>query len=485
MRIPKQNLAFLLASNALLLVGGEIASAQTPWATAPARPATLPAQSAGTQPEIRSLAPPPVNKPTGSPQISTPAYVPVQRPANTTAAGDQNRAAVSPLLNLPALPNISASGRVQVPPSAAISPPARTGANSLVSYNTLTEQETAPEQLKSGELVAVVGDSHILAGDMAIFVDPIIEKNRDRIKGKAAEEKLRLQLTRQVLKQYVSIKAMYQEFFRDMVGTAPPKEIDDMKKQVVTRANKIFYEKQVPVLLKRHKVHDVASLQQKLAESSSSLEVVRKSFVEQVLSGEFENKYVPREFEVDRNELLEYYRDHSSEWNIPARAKWRQVSILFSEHDRQSALQIINGLFEEIRLGGLPFEAAAKQSSEGFTAEQGGVYDWTRKGSLKSTVLDTAIFRYELRKLSPILEDELGFHIIEVLERENASKRSFVEAQPEIRKILSDQKREKAKEKLRAKVLKRTPVWSLWPEDLKDDIPGVRPLSDALGIWGK
>ena len=84
-------------------------------------------------------------------------------------------------------------------------------------------------EFDAGTLIAVVGTEHILAGDMHVFVEPIIEKNRSKITPDQ-EKQLRANLVRQALAQYVEIKALYQEFFRDMVGNKPPKEVAEMQR---------------------------------------------------------------------------------------------------------------------------------------------------------------------------------------------------------------------------------------------------------------
>ena len=56
---------------------------------------------------------------------------------------------------------------------------------------------------------------------------------------------------------------------------------------------------------------------------------------------------------------------------------------------------------------------------KGPTSHEGGRYDWTTKGSLVSDVIDQAIFSLPVGKLSRILEDEKGFHIVRVIERED------------------------------------------------------------------
>ena len=129
--------------------------------------------------------------------------------------------------------------------------------------------------------------------------------------------------------------------------------------------------------------------------------------------------------------------------------------------------------------GGTRFEVVAKQSSEGYLAENGGLQDWTSIGSLKSKPINDAVFSIELNKLSKIITDDVGMHIVRVLERTQARDKSFAEAQAEIRKILSKERRKTELEKFRKTVMDRTPIWTLWPNDLK--AKNVRPLSEALG----
>ncbi len=501
------------------------ATAQTPWATAPATPAALPAEPtppATTQTPSTQVATPPgsappavVRLPTPPPRhswpssVSMPASVPLSAARLPAGAGlIPNHSAVSPTvaqqlgqisttnlqvpkLSVPALPDLASVRPVAqtpmaqrpsslVPPSAIPTSPLANSASRLVAYS---PGQDVSEKLDAGQLIAVVGEEHILAGDMSVFVEPVIQQNKHRIDTPEKEAMARAQLTRQVLKEYISIKANYQEFFRDAVGTKPPDEIIAVKEKVIPSAAKAFYKMQVPVLLKKYDVVSIAELQKKLAEKSLSLETMRKQFIEQALGAEYERKYVPQKFDVDHYELLQYYREHEADWNMPARAKWRQVTIRFDKHDRATARALIDNLLKQIYLGGKSFAEVAKQDSEGFTAQDGGIYDWTTKGSLKSKQLDQAIFSLPTRQLSAVIEDEIGYHFIEVLEREDEHIKDFANAQVEIRKLIVEQKRNEARDKLREKVLARTAIWTRWPEDLPG-LPLVRPLEEALAIPG-
>ncbi len=328
----------------------------------------------------------------------------------------------------------------------------------------------------AGELVAVVGTEHVLAGDMMVFIEPILEKNRGKLTP-AQEQQLKAKLIRDVLAQYVEIKALYQEFFRDMVGNKAPKEVEEMQAKVTMKAAQIFHDKQIPVMMKKYKVEDLAALERKLQEQGMSISTLKNQFTERVLSSELERKYVPDEYEFSRAELWAYYQDHAAEWVVTSRAKWRELCVRFNKHSGQEAEALIKDLGNQVYLGGKPFEAVAKQQSEGFTAAEGGLFDWTTQGSLKSAAIDQAVFSLPLKRLSQVIESDVGFHIIEVLEREPGFNKSFDVAQADIRKVMSREKHSKLLDEFHTKIMARTSIWTLWPQD----IPNSRALSEALG----
>lgn len=471
---------------------------QTPWQSAPATPATW-TRPGGPPPDVVSLPPPPTvaptdaaaslsveglteglselfppipNPPTQAPQYQTPTLPPLP---NLSQPSFPNLGSQAAAPNLP-IPNAMATpaANYQLSPTQNNQPPSQ-----LVSFE--SEAQVAPVlgEFPAGQLIAVVGTEHILAGDMAVFVEPIIEQNRARITSEAEEQKIRSQLTRQALRQYVEIKALFQEFFRDMLGTPSPKELKETKEKVTTKAGKIFFEKQVPVLFKKYKVDSIPALEAKLQEKSLSLSTLRTQFVEQVLSSELEHKHVPDKFEIDRYDLLTAYQEGKTtgQWSVPGRVRWRQLTVRFDKHeDRQAAEALIREMGNQVFLGGKPFEAVARQMSEGYTATEGGAYDWTTEGSLKSKELDQAIFSLPPRQLSQVIVDEIGLHIVEVLEREVGHVKDFTEAQAALRETLSNERRNKEIRKFRDRIMARTTVWTLWPED----IPGSRPLDQAL-----
>ena len=99
------------------------------------------------------------------------------------------------------------------------------------------------------------------------------------------------------------------------------------------------------------------------------------------------------------------------------------------------------------------------------SAEDGGVHDWASKDSLRSVVLDKALFSLPVGALSQIIEDEDGLHIVRVIEREVAKRAPFTEVQSEIKKSLKDGGKENRQGDYLAKLREQTPVTTIFDED--------------------
>ncbi len=72
--------------------------------------------------------------------------------------------------------------------------------------------------------------------------------------------------------------------------------------------------------------------------------------------------------------------------------------------------------------------------------------------------------------MSEVIEDESGFHIVRVLEREDAGVRSLPEVQDEIRDEIKKRKVQEASERVVESMRKRVPVWTIFPEDVEGSL---------------
>ena len=116
--------------------------------------------------------------------------------------------------------------------------------------------------------------------------------------------------------------------------------------------------------------------------------------------------------------------------------------------------------------------------SEGPSAAAGGQYDWTTKGSLVSKVIDEAVFTLPVGQLSAILEEPGALHIVRVIDRTDAGRIPFLEAQTGIKETLLVERRKKEMEEYLTKLRERTPVWSIF-DDAEGEIRQASAVTPA------
>jgi parvulin-like peptidyl-prolyl isomerase len=311
------------------------------------------------------------------------------------------------------------------------------------------------EIIVSTQILAMVGNQPILAGDLLGRINELLEPYKDQ----APEEQLEQQrwlLMEKMLPSAIESKMVFLDFIRNL----EKERIDAIR----TNIYKQYDEKQLPKMVEQAKLNSTAELEDRLRALGSSIESSRRSFFEQVAAREMIRREGEDEREVTHDDLLAHYRDRSAEFDVAARARWEQLTVKFSAFPtKRDAYKALADMGNAV-LRGARLDAVARKSSQGPTARNGGQHDWTTRGSLVSTVLDEAIFELPVGKLSDILEDDDSFHIVRVIEREAGGLTPFVKAQVAIRDKIKDERREvKVKEYLER--LKRdTYVWNYFDD---------------------
>ena len=273
-----------------------------------------------------------------------------------------------------------------------------------------------------------------------------------------------------MLPSAIEAKLVYQDFLREM----PAKQIDTVRSNIY----KQFDEGQLPHLVEQAKVASSAELDAKMRSLGSSLDNTRRSFFEQVAAREMIRRQTEIEQEVTHDQLLQYYHEHQQEYDYPAKARWEQLMARFSSFpSKEEAYRAIAQMGNEV-LRSAPLDTVARRSSQGPTAQDGGSHDWTTQGSLVSQVLDEAIFTLPEGKLSRILEDDKGFHIIRVVERKEAGRVPFQQTQREIREKIKEQQRDENVKKYLERLKRETYVWNYFEQEKEAETQIAREPSD-------
>ena len=323
----------------------------------------------------------------------------------------------------------------------------------------------AMDRFEAGMLIAVVGEEPVLVGDL---FPP--NKLTPKILGHSQFE---MQLRKELM-EVVTRKALAQRFLNDKVSGKPIKDRADAKKHMKTQTAKIFHQKWKPMQMERMKCQSELEFEEKLAEAGKTIPSMMRDFAENTWAQEHVRENVNETPIVELSELNDYFKDHIEDFKRAARVRFQMLSADFSKFpNKDAAAKAIADMGNQILFGGAPFGAVAKRQSTGLGASEGGLFDWTTQGALKSKELDKAIFENPVRGLSQIIENNDGYHIVEVLEREQAHTQTFAQAQAEIRKLLVQKKTSKQRADFMKKVRDETPIWTKWPED----IPGSQDIS--------
>lgn len=315
-------------------------------------------------------------------------------------------------------------------------------------------------EFEPAKIMARVGDEVILAGDLMGPINQALEPYLEKMPKEHIEMQREL-LMRQQVKQSVDNKLMYVAALRNI----PPDKRDEALPQIWQKLHAKFDEEELPKAIERAKVETAAELDAKLREYGWSLAKQRRQYAERQIGMSGAADAVNDVPEITHQDLLDYYQSHNDDYAFAAQARWEQLSVRFERvADRGQAYEQIVRMGNEVALGGAPLWAVAKRDSHDSNASQGGQYDWTHQGSLVSQPLDDAIFNLPVGQLSQIIEDDRGFHIVRVLERREAGRTPFTEAQGEIRKRLEGEKRQQAFQQYLENLRRDIPVWTVYDE---------------------
>ncbi|WP_231742057.1 peptidylprolyl isomerase [Stieleria varia] len=330
-------------------------------------------------------------------------------------------------------------------------------------------------------VLAVVGQSRILLGDVIEKVDARIKEGLKQANTTVPEEQLReirLGLVRQELVQLIRSKTMRELFLLEQVATQTAEKRREISKMMDQRAREMFREGELKKLQEVHETEDLAKIDAILRKQGSSIAARQRNFTDAMLGHMYMRSKIDQDPEVTLAEINQYYLSHQEEFSHAAQARWEQLSALFAKHPSMDETQgAITEMGREAFYGGSPtFAPVAKQKSEEPFASDGGLHGWTNRGALASQAIEDQVFSIPLNEMSEVIRDDDGLHIVRVLERKPAGVTPLGDVQDKIRETLKKQKIAKAEQKMIREMEKRVPIWTRFP----DDMPGSMPLPESM-----
>lgn len=306
-----------------------------------------------------------------------------------------------------------------------------------VAWISATSEEKGAPPLPNGDVAATVNG-------VPIFIDEVLQPFASGL-AKEAEQRpaeemqkireglvmrhLRPHLEREVLIQALKLK-LKEEQIKGFEGHLDKEWLDEEKE-----------------MMKKFRVSTRAELDAELKRSGSSVQVAKTTFKNQKMAQQYLSMKSMSKEKIGRPELLAYYHAHLEDYDFIGQVKWQQIELKPTEHGgREKTRRLAEKLVTDLEQGA-SFDLLAQKYSSGPTAKQGGVWDWTKQGSISWDNVEQALFEIPVGSISEPLETTQGLQIVKVLDRKDAGRKPFDEVQQSIQNTLIKERfREKAGE---------------------------------------
>jgi peptidyl-prolyl cis-trans isomerase D len=143
---------------------------------------------------------------------------------------------------------------------------------------------------------------------------------------------------------------------------------------------------------------------------------------------------VAASIQVSDAQVAQYYNSHRDQFRTPERVKVRHILLSTAGKPKEEVAKIqakAEGLLKQVKAGG-DFAALAKQNSDDpGSKDNGGDLGYVVRGQTVKN-FETAAFALKPNEISNLISTEYGFHIIQLLEKQDARVEPLSEAKTRI-----------------------------------------------------
>jgi len=346
-------------------------------------------------------------------------------------------------------------------------------------------------------IVAVVGTKPILASQLEEQLVLAQSQGAKIPSDSAGREAAR----RQLLAQMVDEELLVQQAERDTTIKVTDQEVQDAVEQTVQNVRKQFASgAEFQAQLRAAGFVSEEEWRRWLAEQQ------RRSILQQRLIEELKQKGKLRPIPPSEAEMREFWEaNRAQQPKRPAAVSFRQIVIVPKPDSaaKARALQLAESLVVALRRGANFADVAKQYSADSASRSQGGELGWFRRGMMVKEFEDVA-FRLRPGDISPVVETQFGYHIIqverarpaEILARHILIQPEIAAAQVALARRLADSVHDALAAGAPFDSLARTygdpnepklaealPVSQLPPEYLRaigdDTVPGLKPVFEV------
>ena len=257
------------------------------------------------------------------------------------------------------------------------------------------------------KIVAVVNDDIITLSELEESMQPFIADYKIRY----GEEELEYRLDearKDALNRLVEEKLIIQEAkIRDVKVEDAEIEVrvDRVKKRFKTEEEFYYAIKQSGVTLPR----------------------LREKYKEQIMMRKLISSLINARVAVSPTQIAAHYYGNIADFTVPESIRFKVLLVkILDTRPKEETRAIAVEALDTIRAGG-DFDMVVMKYSEGPNIEQGGDMGYMPKGGILKE-LDNALFELNINETSELIETEVAFYIVKVVDKKEAGTRTLVEA---------------------------------------------------------
>jgi peptidyl-prolyl cis-trans isomerase SurA len=323
--------------------------------------------------------------------------------------------------------------------------------------------DSAPTELFGATVVATVNSLPIFADDVLQPHTLNLEKAQAQL-SQPEMNRLRAKIIQQELPQHIE-KALLMSALREDIE-------EEQFEQLSTQVNNLF-EKEVDKLKERYNVETKIELERILEEQGTSLDSLNNAFSARELSMFYIGRKSKDATRLSRQELMDWYEQNKAQYAIEAAVKWQQIRINSSgEGGREAGFARMKEAIDALR-NGTEFGKVARQFSDGPKRDAGGIWDWTKQGSLADEKVERALFEIPAGKISQPLETDSAFVLVKVIERRDAGFVPFEDVQDKINNKLQSEARRDAAQNVIKDLNNTATIWTIFDKKAGSSAPSA------------
>ena len=177
-----------------------------------------------------------------------------------------------------------------------------------------------------------------------------------------------------------------------------------------------------------------------------SITEFKKMEMEKIIVAAMRSKNVKPVTMISPTKVMDYYKQHRSEFTAKEQVKLRMIMIPTREAEGNATAQRM--VAEEI-LGkladGAPFDRMAQMYSEDATRDSGGDWGWIERKTL-APELEKVAFNLPSGRVSHVIQLGTNYYILKVEEKRGGDTPSFAKLRPEIEKKLIQEETQRQQE---------------------------------------